>query len=130
MLGFPRLVVKAGVFFLQVAGVGKDDAAQINGGRSCVNRSAKSLLHQARNPSAVVEVGMRQDDRVDFPGRHRRVPPISLSPFFRTLEDSAIDKNLNAVLPRRVSCVDQMLRAGHSARGAKKLDVGQIFLPD
>jgi hypothetical protein len=77
----------------------------------------------------MVEVGMRQDDRVDFSGRNRRVPPIALAPLFRTLKDPAIDENLNAVLPRRVSGVDQMLRAGNSARGAKKLDVGQMFLP-
>src|ERR1700730_2562419 len=98
-----------------MAGVGKDDSAQIDGWRSGVNRSAETLFHQARNPSAMVEVGMRQDDRVDFPGRHRRVPPIALSPFFRTLKDPAIDENLNAVLPRRVSCVNEILRAGHGA---------------
>jgi hypothetical protein len=34
------------------------------------------------------------------------------------LKEPAIDENLNAVLPRRVSGVDQMLRAGHGARGA------------
>jgi hypothetical protein len=66
----------------------------------------------------VVEVGMRQDDRVDFPGRNRRVTPIALAPLFRTLEYPAIDKHLNTVLPRSVSCIDEMLRAGHGAGGA------------
>jgi hypothetical protein len=47
----------------------------------------------------VVEVGMRQDDGIDLLSRNRRVTPIALSPLFRTLEDSAIDENLNAVLP-------------------------------
>ncbi|MGZ4815768.1 MAG: hypothetical protein ACXVZV_10185 [Terriglobales bacterium] len=73
---------------------------------------------------------MRQNDRVDFVGGDRRVAPVALAPFFRTLEDPAIDENLNAVLSRRVSGLDQMFRSGDRARGAKKLDVGQIFLLD
>ena len=78
----------------------------------------------------MVEVSVCQNDRVDFLGRNRRVAPVPLAPFFRTLEDPAIDENLNAVLSRQVSGVDQMFRARDSPRGAKKLDVGQIFLPD
>jgi hypothetical protein len=73
---------------------------------------------------------MRQNDRVDFSGRNRRVAPVAIAPLFRTLEHPAIDENLDAVLSRWVSCVDQMFRASDRARGAKKLDVGQIFLPN
>ena len=87
-----RLTVETGVFFLQVTGVEKDDSAQINDWRGCVNRSAKSLFHQPTNPSAVVDVGLRQDDRIDFVGTNRRDAPIALAPLFRTLEDAAIER--------------------------------------
>ena len=69
VLGLIHLVVEARVFFLQVAGVGKDDAAQIDRRRRGVNRAAESLFHQARNPAAVVEMRVRQDDGIDFASR-------------------------------------------------------------
>src|ERR1035437_408563 len=126
LVGF---VIEAGIFFLQVAGVGKNDSAQINSRRRGVNRSAESFFYEARNPAAVVEVSVRQDDRINFLGRNRRAAPVALAPFFRALKEAAIDENLDAVFLRRVSRIDQMLRAGDRFRGAQKLDVGQAFPP-
>ena len=73
---------------------------------------------------------MRQDDRIDLLGRNRRIAPIALAPFLRPLEETAIDEHLKAVLPRRIARIDQVLGAGDSARGTKKLDIGQMSLPN
>src|SRR5579872_6747516 len=130
VLRFIRLVVEAGVFFLQVARVGKNDAAEIDGWRRGVDRPAESLFHQAWNPAAVIEMGVGQNDRVDLLRRDGRVAPVALAPFLRTLKEPAIDKDLEAALARRVASVDQVLRTSHGSCSAEKLDIGQSFLPN
>src|SRR5579864_4943315 len=129
VLGLFGFVVEARVFFLQVAGVGKNDAAQINCWRRGVNRPAEAFFHQPGNPSAVIKMGMRQDDRIDFFRRNRSVMPVPLPPIFLSLEQSAIDEDLQSTAARRISGIDQMLRSSHGAGGAKKLDVSQSIPP-
>ena len=124
-----HLVVEARVFFLQMARIRKDDATQIDRRRRGENSPAESFLHQSRNPSAVIEVRMGQDDRVDRSGRNRRVVPVTLTPFFRPLKKPAVDQYLVTALAGRISGVDQVLRASNGSRRSKKLDVGQTFLP-
>ncbi len=68
VLGTFLLVVKGRVFFLQVAGVREDDAAQIHGGRSGVDRAGEALAAEAGNPSAVVQVGVGEDDGANLSG--------------------------------------------------------------
>ena len=92
MLGLPRLVIEIRIFFLQVAGVGQNDSAEIDRGRRSVDGSAKSLFDQARNPAAVIEVGVREDDGINLPGRNRRVTPISLAPFLGALEEATVNE--------------------------------------
>src|SRR5580704_816550 len=75
-------------------------------------------------------MGVGQDDRVDPIGRNRQVMPVALAPLFRSLKHPAVDKNLQAILSRRIACMDEMLRAGDRSGGAKKLNVGQAILPD
>ncbi len=65
VLSGARLVVVGGVFFLQVARVGKQNAAQIDGRGRGVDRSVEALLHQARDPARVVEMSVGQDDGVN-----------------------------------------------------------------
>ena len=84
------------VFFLQVAAIGEQDAAEVDGRGSRVNSSTKSFLHQSRNPPAVFEVRMRQYDRLDIPRIDRQVAPVTLPPLLRTLEHSAVDQGLEA----------------------------------
>src|SRR5579871_4014220 len=129
MLRFVHLVIKARIFFLQVPGVGQDDSAQINGWLRRINRAAKPGFHQARNPSAMIEVRVRQDHRINCLCRDRRVAPVTLPPFFRPLKQSAVDEYLQPALAGRVTCVDQMLGTGHRTRSTKKLDVSQTCPP-
>src|SRR4029077_12562688 len=113
----------------QMAGIRKDDAAQVDGRQSGVNRATEALFHETRNPSAVIEVSVCQNDCVDFFGGHRSITPVALAPFFRPLEQSAIDENLEAGLASVVSRVDEMLGAGDGSCRAEKLDVGQGIPP-
>src|SRR5215469_9372677 len=86
VLGLLYLVVEPGVFFLKVAGVRKDDATQIDSGWRGVDRAAEAFFDEARNPSAVVEVSVGEDDGVDFFRGNRSVTPVALAPLFRALE--------------------------------------------
>ena len=45
VLRFLVLVVELGVFFLQMAGVGQDDSAQIDRGLRGINRSGEAFFH-------------------------------------------------------------------------------------
>ena len=94
VLGTLLLIVVGRVFFLQIAGVGQDDAAQIHGRRSRVDRSLKAFLVEAGNPSAMVQMSVGEDDGLDLSGRNRQVSPILEPPFFLSLEESAIDQQL------------------------------------
>jgi hypothetical protein len=51
----------------------------------------------------MIEVGVRQDDRIDLLGQNRCVMPVALAPFLRTLKQAAVDEGLESVLPRRIS---------------------------
>src|SRR5581483_7659922 len=122
VLRLVMLVIERRVFFLQMAGIRKQNSAQVYGGRSRVDPSPKTLLNQARNPSAVVEVRMSEDHRVNISGRNRRWLPVSFSPLFRPLEQAAVDQDLKSILPAPIgSGVDQVLGTGHGAGCAQKL---------
>src|SRR5207302_6027254 len=77
---------------------------------------------QARDPSAVVKVRMRQDDRINLLCRDGRVLPVALAPFFLALKKSAVDQDL------QVARVDKVLGAGDRARRAEELDIGHEVL--
>src|SRR5581483_10184405 len=114
-------------FFRKVPGVGEDDAAEINRCWCCVDRPAKPLLHQARNPPAVVQVRMRKNEVLNIIGREGQVLPIPLTPFLLTLEQAAVDQHLRSILARQViTGIDQVFRSGHGSGGAKKLNVSQV----
>ncbi len=122
------LIVKRGVFFLQVTRIRKQDAAQIDRRLRGVNRAAVAFLHQSRNPPAVIEMCMRQNYCIDFIRWNGRLLPISFAPFFLSLEKSAIDQHLEACSSSTVVVrVDQMFRPGYRTGRAEKLYVGQEF---
>src|ERR1700722_4398464 len=120
------LSVKLRVFFLNVTCIGEQDPAQINGCRRRVDRATKASLYQARNPSAVVEMRMRQHTPVDFGRRDRKVLPVPLAPLFLPLKQAAVDEDLQTTLASAVAWnADEMFRASDGPGGAEKLDVCQ-----
>src|SRR5215813_1766861 len=74
----------------------------------------------------MIEVRMRENHRVDFLGRNRRVLPVSFTPFLLALKQTTINQNLETIFASRVgSSVDQMLGAGNHSRRSQELNVGQ-----
>src|SRR5215468_3555526 len=123
------LVVEGRVFFLQVAGVGQDDPAQVDGRRRRVDRAGETFFHEAWNPSAVVKMSVREDHGIDLARGNRQLFPVAFSPLFLALKQAAIDEDLNSLPAIAVKrSVDQMLRPGHRTGRAKELNVGQGFL--
>src|SRR5574338_742556 len=76
----------------------------------------KAVAHERRKITRVIEVGVRENDRVDLIRRDRELGPVALAQQLEALEQTAIDENPMA------ACVDQMLRSGDGARGAEELE--------
>ena len=126
VLGLSGLVIEIRIFFLQVAGVGQDDSTEIDRGRRSVDGSAKALFDEARNPAAVIEVGVREEDRINLPARNRRFTPISLAPFLGALEEATVNEELKTLLPAGITGVDQVLRTGDRPGSTQELYVRQF----
>jgi hypothetical protein len=118
VLGIMMLVGERRVFFLQVTGVGQQDAAEIDRRGRGVDRSVKALLYQPRNPAGMIEVRMRKDDGINLARRYGQISPVALPPFLLALEKTAIDQHLNALLACWAIGVDKVLRPGNYARCA------------
>ena len=117
---------ESGIFFLQVAGIWQQNAAQINRGRSGINRSAKSILHQSRNPAAMVQVGVRQNHML----RCRWPPPANFASCARAILFVPGTVRNRLILAcrfcrRSPGSIDQVLRSGHCTGCPKELNVCQ-----
>ena len=78
----------------------------------------------------MVQMRVGQDDCVNLGRRYRRVLPVALAPFFVTLKQPTINKNLKAILSAAIyPRVDQVFRTCDRAGGAEKLNVGQESSP-
>lgn len=72
----------------------KNDSAQVDRRRSGIDRAPKTFFHQARNPAAMIEMRMREDDCIDLLRSNRRIAPIALTPFLWPLKQAAINQDL------------------------------------
>ena len=68
----------------------------------------EALLDQSRYPAGVVEVGVGENDGVDFASGNRQVLPVAFAPLFLSLEESAVHQDLNAAFAAIVAGVDQV----------------------
>ena len=69
---------------------------------------------QPRQVADVIEVRVRQDDRIDGVGRHGKRLPVPQPELLQSLEESAVDEHAAAAM------FEQVFRAGDRARGAEK----------
>lgn len=65
VLGETAPVCQLRLFLVQVPGIRKKDFAQILGGAAAVNLATKTAFHKKRQITAVVDVRVGKDDRVD-----------------------------------------------------------------
>ncbi len=105
-----------GILFLNPAGVGKDDAAEILGAGRTEHPAPESLRRQSRKVAAVVQMGMRQDDGIDFAGRHRQILPVALAQFLEPLEQAGVDQH------SRRARVEQVFRSRDGPRRPEEGD--------
>ena len=107
------------IFFLDPAGVGQHDAAEILGAGGAENAAAETLRHQPRQIAAMIEVRVRQDDRVDVCRGNRQVLPVALAQLLQPLEQPRVDRTLS-----RYQC-----RAGTSIRSPSAPRQETLSLP-
>ena len=114
-LAMPFLL-EGGVFRLNLGGVAEHQLDQVGRGGGGDDRAAKTLLHQLRRQSAVVHVGVRQQQGVEIAEPQRALVPIAgqVRPL---LIHPAVDQQPGAV------GLDVVLRAGHLPRGPQKLQL-------
>ena len=108
------LLLERGVFRLNLGRVAKHQFHQIGRGRRGDDRAAKSLPHQFRGQSAMIDVGMGQQHGVEIPGPDRAGVPIAAQ-IIPLLKHPAIDQQPDAV------GLEIILRTGYLSRGPQKL---------
>jgi len=104
-------VRRARVLLLEVRRVGQHQRTQVLRRRRTKNTAAITTGDQARQIAAVVEVGVRQDDRVEARRIDRKRLPVPQTQLFQSLEQATIDQN------RLAANLEQMLRAGDRSGG-------------
>ena len=114
VLAEAALVGELRVFLLQVRRVGQHQPAQIERAASAMHRPLKPCDDQARQPAAVIDVRVREDDGVDGLGRDRQRRPVAKAKFLQPLEQSAVEQDPLAVN------FEEVLGAGHGARGSEE----------
>ncbi len=102
------------VFGLNLGRVAEHQFDQVGRGEGGDDGAAKTLLHQLRRQSAVVDVGVRQQHRVEIAEPQRAAVPVPLQ-IGPLLMHAAVDQE-----PRTVG-LDIVLRAGDLACGPQKL---------
>ena len=80
-------------FLLQTGRVGKHDTQERSGRRRAVDRSSKSLAHESRQVTGVIDVRVTQHDRVEGPGIRDTLGPVSESELLESLEESAVEED-------------------------------------
>ena len=81
------------VFFLEVGGIGEQDPQEVHGRFGAVNRSAVTALHEQRQRAGVIDVGVRDDDRVQRRRIELEVAPVPLAQLLQSLEEPAIEQH-------------------------------------
>src|SRR5215472_9771765 len=126
VLGSAFLVMKPSLFFLKMAGIGKDHRAQVDRRLRRVDCALETFFDQPGNPAAVVQMGVGQDHGVNLSRRYWRIFPVADAPLLPTLKQATVNENLQALLAVEIAGgVDEMLRACHRSRSAQKLKVSQ-----
>ena len=78
--------------FKQMRAIQQHDFSQI-ASRLCTNNlTAKPVSHQHRQIAAVVEMSVAQDNRINFPWRHRKRGPVAQSQRLKALKQATVEQ--------------------------------------
>ncbi len=114
MLRVPLPICLACILFLDVCGIGQHHRTQILRAWRAEDTAAKSIRDEPRQIAAMVEMGVREDNRVDAAGGKRQRLPVAFPQFLQALEEPAVDEDAHA------GGVKEVFRAGYCAGGAEE----------
>jgi hypothetical protein len=87
---FPNSV--SGVLFLQMSRITEDKGGESRRMRCGIDRTGKTVGHESRKPTHMVQVGVTHDDSVDTSPREREPRPVTQSQVVATLEHSTVEE--------------------------------------
>ena len=87
-----------GFLLLQARAVRKQDAAQVACRGGAMNATAKTIAHQQRQVTAMVDVGVCEDYGVYVGRVYRQRRPVAQAQLFVALEQAAVDKDFTATV--------------------------------
>jgi hypothetical protein len=102
------------VLLLDPAGIRKHQAAQVGGTGGAEHRPPEPLRDQPREVADVIQVSVRQHDRVDRVRSDRKIFPVAQPQFLEPLEQPAVEQHA------RAGVLDQVFRSGHGASRPEK----------
>ena len=109
-----------GVFFVEPPTVHQHNLGNVSRGAGAVDGSVKAEFDQPWQPSAMIEVRMREDHRVDFVRTDGETLPVARLEVVLLVE-SAVNQDILAV------GLQQVAGAGHIARRAMKTELDVQF---
>jgi hypothetical protein len=117
VLGPAAAVGVGGLLLLQPSAVRQHDPAQVESRPRRIHRTLETIAHDGRQIAGMVDVGMRQQHRVEFGWIERRLGPVAQAQLLEALVETAVDQHLAA------ACAQQIARAGDGAGGTEKSNV-------
>ena len=99
----PALVDAVGLAHRETGGVAQQYGEQVTAGRVGVDRAAVAALDQQRQPTAVVDMGVAEDDRVDGRGLERERVTVAAHRIATALHQPAVEQHLPPCDPQAVA---------------------------
>ena len=112
-MAFP---LEIGVFFIDFGAVLQDDLGDVRRGPRAVDRAVEALRDETRQEAAMVQMGVRQNDGVQFRGRKFEIRPVAFLQVVFLIK-AAIDENVFAV------GLQEVLRTGYVLRGSEEAEM-------
>ena len=106
-----------------MAAVREQDLAQFLRYVGAVDGALEAFLDKFRQKTAVVDMGMAQDNRVDFTGIEGELPAVEVPDQFGSLEHAAVQQDFLSIH------LQHMTRSCHDFISSEKPDFHTICLP-
>src|SRR5690606_4776580 len=103
--------------FVDAAAVGQQHAAEVRGRGGAVDGAAESVAHEDGQVAAVVDVRVREHDRVDRPWRDGEARPVAQAQLLEPLEQPAVHEH------RPPGRRDEVARSGDGAGRTEEREI-------
>ena len=123
ILASPLAVEVLGVLLLNVGGILEHDVRDVSGGIGAEDRAVEPGLVESRQVAAVIDVGMGENDRIEFLGSAVELHVLDPGILAMPLKQPAVEQQPQVVR------LDQVLTAGDFTRGSEKGDLhGRLLM--